>query len=187
MTRSGARAAGLLYYDEGRWPCPKGHAPVLRLVSNGACLACQREWAADYRLKHRDAHLANKARYRARHPDRVLEQAKQSYHRNKESAIARHKTWLINNPTKRRQYEAKRRAQKNGTSGQYTPSHVAELLIKQGGKCAYCSASIALCYRIDHKTPLCRGGSNSVRNIHLTCNCATRGNSPRHTASSFSS
>lgn len=169
MTRSEARAAGLLYYDEGLRPCPKGHFPIKKLVSNGACLACQREHATGYRKTRPDACKKAKLTYKAKHPERVLQQARETYWRTKEAFSERHRRWLQKNPERSRGYEAKRRALKAGGNGQYTPEDVARLLELQNGRCIYCSRTIRRKFHVDHIVALSKGGSNSASNIQLLC------------------
>ena len=52
-----------------------------------------------------------------------------------------------------------------------------ELLFKeQRGKCMYCGKKMGLAYfHVDHKSPVARGGSNSISNLQLLCApCNTR-------------
>src|SRR4249920_3281811 len=110
MTRSEAMAAGLTHYDEGRRPCPRGHQPIKRLVSNGQCVACCREYAARTRITNPERWKRIKANYKALHPERVLQQAKDTYWRTRDVRQAKHKEWQAKNPHKRREHEAARRA-----------------------------------------------------------------------------
>jgi len=57
------------------------------------------------------------------------------------------------------------------------PKTTKELLYdKQKGKCNYCGCKLTIQYfHIDHKTPLTRGGSDRITNLHLLCGpCNTR-------------
>ncbi len=46
---------------------------------------------------------------------------------------------------------------------------IGRLLCEQDGKCAYCGEMLPTVYHIDHKTPVARGGTNDIENLHLTC------------------
>jgi len=46
------------------------------------------------------------------------------------------------------------------------------MMDRQGGVCPYCGDDLSNSTRythVDHKRPLIRGGSNSLRNMQLTC------------------
>lgn len=53
--------------------------------------------------------------------------------------------------------------------GFYTWNDLKRLMGEQDGRCAYCGTGIVDEYHVEHKTPLSRGGDNSVDNIQLTC------------------
>jgi len=183
MTRIEARLAGKAHYDEGRRVCPKGHTPIWRLVSNGACIACAKEYAARVRADEPHRNAAAKATYRSKHPDRVLQQARETYARRKEAVQASHLKWLADNPLKRRQYEAKRRAiKKSALSAHYTTKDIAKLLELQRGRCVYCDKSIRKSFHIDHVIALSKGGDNSIRNVQLLCRSCNQRKFTRHPA-----
>jgi 5-methylcytosine-specific restriction endonuclease McrA len=170
MTRSEAKQVGAKHYDEGVRPCPKGHLPVLRQTSNGACVACAREYAAHIRATDPDRPKRHKAVYRGKYPERVLQQARETYERRKAAANANHQKWLAANPHKRRTYEAKRRALKQqSTSEHYTTEDIERLIEAQRWRCIYCGKSIRKKFHVDHIVPLSKGGDNSPRNIQLLC------------------
>ena len=178
MTRSEARAAGLRHYI-GAKVCPKGHCPIRRLVSNGACIACAREYAARLRLTNPERPKLAKATYNAKHPDRVLQHARETYGRRKEEAQAKHKEWLARNPHKRREHEAARRAKASRTE-RYTAADVDRLLVLQKSRCVYCKRSIKAKFHVDHIVPISKGGSNSPKNIQLLCQPCNQMKHARH-------
>jgi 5-methylcytosine-specific restriction endonuclease McrA len=108
-----------------------------------------------------------KATYQAKHPERVLQHARETYGRRKEQAQLRHKEWLAANPHKRREHEAARRAKAG--KDRYTADDVDRLLTLQAFRCVYCKHSIKLKFHVDHIMPLSKGGTNSAKNIQLLC------------------
>lgn len=46
---------------------------------------------------------------------------------------------------------------------------IQRIMCEQDAKCAYCGELLSGQYHIDHKTPVSRGGTNSIENLHLTC------------------
>lgn len=64
----------------------------------------------------------------------------------------------------------KKRARLAGATGEFTADQILEVFRNQNGICAMCLEPIDLdtCHK-DHKTPLSRGGSNDISNVHLVC------------------
>lgn len=55
-------------------------------------------------------------------------------------------------------------------AGKAPPKYdLGRMMCEQDGKCAYCGELLSGPYHIDHKTPVSRGGTNDVSNLHLTC------------------
>jgi 5-methylcytosine-specific restriction endonuclease McrA len=71
VTRSEAKAAGLLFYNEGRRPCPLNHQPVQRRVSTGLCVACSRILGRERRRKDPTKFTALCKEWRRQNPDKV--------------------------------------------------------------------------------------------------------------------
>jgi len=46
---------------------------------------------------------------------------------------------------------------------------IQRLMCEQDARCAYCRELLSGQYHIDHKTPVSRGGTNDLNNLHLTC------------------
>lgn len=46
---------------------------------------------------------------------------------------------------------------------------IGRLLCYQDARCAYCKQLLSGAYHIDHKTPVSRGGTNDIDNLHITC------------------
>jgi len=179
----------LLHYDEGRRLCPRGHFPIKRVTLNGCCVACQAEWAAQERASHPERQAGRKATYTERHPDRVLQQARETYARRCDDPQtlrrlrALHREWKQANKVACCAHEAKRRAGNN--NGHFATQDIAELMTAQHGKCAYfayCRASLAAGFHIDHVMPLHLGGANDRTNLQLTCQSCNMRKGRRHPA-----
>jgi 5-methylcytosine-specific restriction endonuclease McrA len=46
---------------------------------------------------------------------------------------------------------------------------IGRMMCEQDARCAYCKQLLSGQYHIDHKTPVSRGGTNDLENLHLTC------------------
>jgi 5-methylcytosine-specific restriction endonuclease McrA len=135
------------------------------------------KWMRDYfarwyrenreRLKpiRRAWYLANKEEHNAR--------SMASYYANTEVWREYQKRWARENREKMRLYtsvsDAKRRAAKLNSSGQFTARDIELLFQMQRGRCAVCRASIKDGFHRDHIDPLSNGGSNDKHNIQLLC------------------
>lgn len=72
-------------------------------------------------------------------------------------------------PTKDLSRIHKRRLRIIENGGSFDAEDIALIYKGQGGKCWYCSKSIAEKYHIDHFIPLAKGGSNDAGNLRLAC------------------
>lgn len=70
----------------------------------------------------------------------------------------------------------KRRARIAKVGGSFTADEIAELYIKQRGRCGgpACGAQLGKRFHRDHNVPLSLGGSNSIKNIVLLCEPCNR-------------
>jgi 5-methylcytosine-specific restriction endonuclease McrA len=75
-----------------------------------------------------------------------------------------------------------RRAKQKGNGGKYTKADIAELFVKQKGKCTWCLMSLGNENpHVDHKLPLALGGRNDKSNLqllHQSCNLAKAAKHP---------
>lgn len=62
-----------------------------------------------------------------------------------------------------------RRARVASAPGEHTQQDVRRQYARQHGLCYYCMAPLGASYHVEHKTPLCRGGSNGPENICCAC------------------
>lgn len=192
--RPQARKAEAKYYVSERWPCQYGHTPSIRLVSNGGCIACNKEWRAEnaeaIRVQRKGFWEENRERLcealRARYaanPEPYKAAAKKNAAENPERKRATDKAWREShseylagyylawaraNPDKMASKAHKRRAAKLGFTEHFTPRDVQEIFILQRGRCALCCKRLKTIEARDHIIALAKGGSNDRRNIQLT-------------------
>lgn len=147
-----------------------------------------------WRLANLEKHRERCRRYRARQrlrrlqeaaeraPDR--EAAKQAtrlrrkaaaakyYRENRERYLARSKVWREANPERYREllraWKQANRAKVNARKIRSAVQLRERLLKIQRGRCAYCRTRLIESH-IDHIEPISRGGSNSRKNLQLTC------------------
>lgn len=89
----------------------------------------------------------------------------QQRHRNKQEVLL-DITYITYKRAKTHEHKAK----KLGLTEHFTGLELFEQFERQGSKCYYCESPLTWdrC-QIDHKTPLSRGGDNTIENIALTC------------------
>lgn len=151
-----------------------------------------KEWATN----HPEERQAEKARYRAKHKDRINAKGAEWYANNRESerircaeyhaknphvAKARELKWKASNPEATRTKDHRRRALKLNASGGYVADDVKILFNRQKGKCVVCKIDISKGkYHIDHIMPLKLGGSNNRTNLQLLCPLCNRQKGAKH-------
>jgi 5-methylcytosine-specific restriction endonuclease McrA len=160
------------------------------------CVSCR---PIAYIEKHREYMIANRekfrdiareyARERRKDPlfiEKIRVYQQKRYSENPEKFHETRKRWCENHPDKERERHIrwaqanpekvrvqrkasrhKRRAVIRG-SRSYTLNELNVLFVEQDGRCYYCNELLEVTH-IDHKTPLSRGGSNTIDNIALSC------------------
>jgi 5-methylcytosine-specific restriction endonuclease McrA len=135
---------------------------------------------------------ARTKRWRERHPERIKkpspekqrEYSRRHYEKDPERARAIWRRSNANHPERVLAEVHKRRAVLLGLADHFTAADVKKQLAAQERCCFYCRAPL-IKYHIDHKTPLCRGGSDNADNIVCACQqCNLR--KGRKTAEEFS-
>ncbi len=140
------------------------------------CASCYRGYAKDRREANPDyfrdwaaAHPGYNAekckRWQQQNPDYAVNRVRPSREEERE----RKQRWRKTNPEKKKAIDAKRRALKSGTPGEYTADEVWAMYEDQGGLCAYCETVLFGSYHVDHITPLVRGGRNDWTNLAIVC------------------
>ena len=136
---------------------------------NSACKDCIRIRSRAQYEKHKEQRLADKARYRAEHRER-LRQGAVEYRKR---AWDVNKRWRTANREKIRLTAQRRRARiLAATQGQILPKEIRRMLDRP---CAYCGGKS---HEIDHVIPLVRGGKHAIGNLIQACeSCNSRKNS----------
>lgn len=112
---------------------------------------------------------ARKRRYRQANAQRQATWAREWRERNAEHAAEYNRRWAEANRAKRRANDARRRAAKRGADGVLTAENILQMLVDQGGLCAYCEAPLEGTFHADHMIPLSRGGTHDWSNVAITC------------------
>ena len=136
--------------------------------------AQNREWYE----RNRDKRRADGIRYRRAHGDELRahdrERNRRTYAQDPRAVLDYYKRWRLRNLERARAYVRisghKRRAA--GTGGHFTFEEWEALLAEHEGHCAYCGSTKRI--EADHRTPLCRGGSNLITNILPACRPCNR-------------
>jgi 5-methylcytosine-specific restriction endonuclease McrA len=123
-----------------------------------------------YKENNKDSIKAWHAANYIRNRERILARTRVWWSKNKERKRAKSSEWKRGNLDKITEYNNRRRALRTAASGNYTASESNDLLERQGHSCVACAADLRVTTKhLDHKTPLSRGGSNSIDNLQWLC------------------
>ena len=132
----------------------------------------------DWYERNRDKRSASKKRYYQENGDELRahqrDKNRRRYDRDPRAVLDYYKQWRLRNLERARNYVRvsgnKRRAAAAGPH--FTFEEWEALLITHAGHCAYCGSMERI--EADHRTPLCRGGSNLIANILPACRHCNR-------------
>jgi len=128
----------------------------------------------DWYERNREQRRQYNQRYRQDHGDKLRarerERNRRKYAADPQGILEYYKRWRERNLAKARAYVRasgiKRRAASQGQH--FTAQEWLALVEQHAGYCAYCGIHPDR-LEADHRTPLCRGGSNSIENILPAC------------------
>jgi 5-methylcytosine-specific restriction endonuclease McrA len=164
--RYAANRESILSLRRNRYSSDPAFAKTIRARNN--------DWYGRNKDRRRESrrryYVANAEKLRARQRDRNREK----YVANPRAALDYYKQWRLRNLERARNYVRvacnKRRAAAAGRH--FTFEEWEELLRTHDGRCAYCGSAERI--EADHRTPLCRGGSNEISNILPACRPCNR-------------
>ncbi len=116
-----------------------------------------REAMRRWRKRHPSEHATARDTWDAEHPA---------------AANARRRKYARAHPEVRRVIGERRRARAAKADGAHTAREWLDLVAAYADRCAYCGGPGPL--QVDHRTPLARGGSNSIDNILPACGPCNR-------------
>jgi 5-methylcytosine-specific restriction endonuclease McrA len=167
--------------DRKRYAAKRGSvlaAKRERYATDAAFAERTREVNRDWYRRNRENRRDYNRRYLQEHGDelraRGRERNRRRYAANPQAALDYYKQWRLRNLERARAYVRvsgnRRRAAAAGTH--FTFQEWEALLREHQGRCAYCGATERI--EADHRTPLCRGGSNEISNILPACRPCNR-------------
>jgi 5-methylcytosine-specific restriction endonuclease McrA len=134
--------------------------------------AYQRGYIKRTWLKHLEHSKEAMRRWRANNPEKRLARDRAYRIRHPDQQIIYQRQWIRNHPDVRKAKAQVRRAREIGALGRFTAAEWRSLTARYDAKCAYCGADAPL--EADHRTPLSRGGANSIDNILPACGPCNR-------------
>lgn len=137
------------------------------------CKPCNVEKVRQYHARRPDWAEYKKAYDRERTQrlkEKLREQNKRRYEKNRERCLETARDWVKRNPEKRKaiaqNYKHRRRAQeREGMTG----AELAKWQKEQPRKCYWCGTTKAKAYAVDHYVPLAKGGKHEASNLVLAC------------------
>lgn len=183
------------FYFTGK-PCVHGH--IAKRYPCGGCVECVEASAKNWHAANPERVKAKDARWAAANPDKLKAKSlrrtlpeniaatrartRAQYQANRLRRVASMKKWReahrdearaatarwgSEHPDKVQANVRRRRARKNGATDHCSPDEISRLRAKVGDRCAWCARRRRL--TIDHIKPLCKGGSDSIKNIQFLC------------------
>jgi 5-methylcytosine-specific restriction endonuclease McrA len=134
--------------------------------------AYQRDYIKRTAERHREHSKEAMRRWRTNNPEKRLARDRAYKDRHPEQQKIYLKQYRNAHPEIAKVIDARRRARKVLAGGRFTAKEWRALVPKYNARCAYCGIAAPL--QADHRTPLSRGGSNSIENILPACGPCNR-------------
>lgn len=124
-----------------------------RVQHYSVCLACESDYRKGYYQENQAACVARSVAWNREHLPKMSEMRD---------------VWPSASLDALRAKEAKRRKYARDSTEHHTADDIADLMLRQKGKCAVCKDTLDA-YHVDHVVPLVAGGSNGKLNIQILC------------------
>jgi hypothetical protein len=177
ISREDARAKGLVRFFTGE-PCKRGHTAE-RLVSRGNCVECNRlaaaQWkannpkrnkeikSASYR-KHAARNRQKAAEYREKHRDAVRKAARERYYKNPEKYIKANAEYCANRRGKRSFDHSMSRSKKRGNLASWADFEKILLFYERAHQM---TKKTGVLHHVDHVIPV---HGETVSGLHVETN-----------------
>jgi 5-methylcytosine-specific restriction endonuclease McrA len=125
----------------------------------------ERVWTEEHRVKA----LAATNKWRKNNLEKARELDRQYAAKRADQRRAYNREYAKRNAEKLATKERNKRAIKLRNGGRHTKEDIAEILLMQRGKCAYCRVKLGKKYHVDHIIPSVKGGSNGRENLQILC------------------
>lgn len=141
----------------------------------GWCRPCVREYSREHYRKNRERKLAQNAAWRKANPERFKTLIDKNYQDNRETRLNQIKVYrkTVNGRMMTKAVNANTRAKRWGCAGELSAEDIRLAYTSCSGRCAICLDN-PIRWEIDHIIPLSKGGTNTVRNIQITCSKCNR-------------
>lgn len=137
-----------------------------------SCKVCMKKIWKDNYHKIAESHRSRNKRYAQLNKEKVSAYHKEYYLENKDSISDYGKRYREENRDQviasKKAWKANIRSEKAGVYGELSRLDI-EYLRLNNKDCYYCGSDVRENYEIDHKTPISRGGDNTVNNIVICC------------------
>lgn len=143
------------------------------------------EYRREYYSENKNCININRRKYYTKNKEKLNEQAKLRHQKHREKRLVKQKKYYQANKQKikeiNKQYRIKNKEsiylnnrKRKKLLNQYDnikQIEINNLLIKFNNKCFYCLTDVKSGYNLhlDHKIPLCKGGSHTIQNLAPSC------------------
>jgi 5-methylcytosine-specific restriction endonuclease McrA len=127
----------------------------------------QRAYARDWLKRNPQKAREAVRRWSKMHPEKRRAAKRLYYARHREQHRVVMAAYHAAHPEVLRAKSNAYRARARAAEGQFTSAEWLALVARYRGKCAYCGEAGPL--QVDHRTPLSRGGTNSIENVLPAC------------------